>query len=187
MAVEVVERRNFPGRVVQFYHEVQDEMRKVTWPDRAQLKDTTIKIIIFVLFLGAGASAGARLPGWQELLDGLAQELGFSAGDIAELHTLELAGLFHDIGKIGVPSEIIRKPGPLTPEERQIMNQHTIIGEQILAPVAFLDSIRHVVRSCHERWDGEGYAVVAYVFGQLAPQAMSSLQAADSSVTVAGV
>jgi preprotein translocase subunit SecE len=57
MAVEVVERRNLPGRVVQFYHEVQDEMRKVTWPDRAQLKDTTIKIIIFVLFLGAVIAA----------------------------------------------------------------------------------------------------------------------------------
>jgi preprotein translocase subunit SecE len=53
MSVEVVERRSFPGRVMQFYHEVQDEMRKVTWPDRNQLKDTTIKIIIFVLFLGA--------------------------------------------------------------------------------------------------------------------------------------
>ena len=53
MAVEVVEHRSLPGRVVQFYHEVQDEMRKVTWPDRAQLKDTTIKIIIFVLFIGA--------------------------------------------------------------------------------------------------------------------------------------
>jgi preprotein translocase subunit SecE len=53
VSVEVVERRSYPARVVQFYHEVQDEMRKVTWPDRAQLKDTTIKIIIFVLFLGA--------------------------------------------------------------------------------------------------------------------------------------
>ena len=53
MAVEVVERRSLPSRTVQFYHEVQDEMRKVTWPDRAQLKDTTIKIIIFVLFMGA--------------------------------------------------------------------------------------------------------------------------------------
>jgi preprotein translocase subunit SecE len=52
-SVEVVERKALPGRVVQFYHEVQDEMRKVTWPDRSQLKDTTIKIIIFVLFLGA--------------------------------------------------------------------------------------------------------------------------------------
>jgi preprotein translocase subunit SecE len=53
MAVEVVERPSLPSRLVQFYHDVQDEMRKVTWPDRAQLKDTTIKIIIFVLFLGA--------------------------------------------------------------------------------------------------------------------------------------
>jgi preprotein translocase subunit SecE len=53
MAVEVVERRSFPGRVVQFYHEVQDEMRKVTWPDRAQLQHTTINIIVFVLFIGA--------------------------------------------------------------------------------------------------------------------------------------
>lgn len=53
MAVEVVERRSVPRRLVQFYHEVQDEMRKVTWPDRTQLKDTTIKIIIFVLFIGA--------------------------------------------------------------------------------------------------------------------------------------
>jgi preprotein translocase subunit SecE len=53
MAVEVVQRESFPNRLVQFYHDVQDEMRKVTWPDRAQLKDTTIKIIIFVLFIGA--------------------------------------------------------------------------------------------------------------------------------------
>ena len=52
MTVEVVERKSFPSRLVQFYHEVQDEMRKVTWPDRNQLKDTTIKIIIFVLFIG---------------------------------------------------------------------------------------------------------------------------------------
>jgi len=52
-SVEVVERRSLPGRMTQFYHEVQDEMRKVTWPDREQLKDTTIKIIIFVLFIGA--------------------------------------------------------------------------------------------------------------------------------------
>jgi len=50
---EVIKRESFPVRVVTFYHEVMDEMRKVTWPDRAQLKDTTIKIIIFVLFIGA--------------------------------------------------------------------------------------------------------------------------------------
>ena len=54
MAVEVVERQeSLPARIVSFYHEVVAEMRKVTWPDREQLKDTTIKIIIFVLFIGA--------------------------------------------------------------------------------------------------------------------------------------
>jgi HD-GYP domain-containing protein (c-di-GMP phosphodiesterase class II) len=73
------------------------------------------------------------------------------------LKVLELAALFHDIGKIGVPSEIIRKPGPLTAAERREMNRHPEIGEQILAPVPFLDPIRSIVRSCHERWDGKGY------------------------------
>ena len=54
MAVEVATRApSFPVRVATFYQEVVTEMRKVTWPDRDQLKDTTIKIIIFVLFMGA--------------------------------------------------------------------------------------------------------------------------------------
>jgi len=54
MAVEVVQRReSLPARISNFYQEVVAEMRKVTWPDREQLKDTTIKIIIFVLFIGA--------------------------------------------------------------------------------------------------------------------------------------
>ncbi len=54
MAVEVVQRREtLPTRVATFYQEVVTEMRKVTWPDREQLKDTTIKIIIFVLFIAA--------------------------------------------------------------------------------------------------------------------------------------
>ena len=54
MAMEVATREpSLPARVVNFYQEVVAEMRKVTWPDREQLKDTTIKIIIFVLFIGA--------------------------------------------------------------------------------------------------------------------------------------
>jgi preprotein translocase subunit SecE len=52
MAIEVAQK-SFPSKVVTFYNEVVAEMRKVTWPDRPQLQDTTVKIIIFVLFLGA--------------------------------------------------------------------------------------------------------------------------------------
>lgn len=73
------------------------------------------------------------------------------------LKQLELAALFHDIGKIGVRSEVIRKPGPLSPDERSEMDRHPEIGADILAPVPFLQSIRPIVRACHERWDGKGY------------------------------
>ena len=74
-----------------------------------------------------------------------------------ELHSLELAGLFHDIGKIGVPSEIITKPAPLSDEEMELMKKHPEIGERIIAPVAFLQSLRPIIAACHERWDGNGY------------------------------
>lgn len=73
------------------------------------------------------------------------------------LKALELGALFHDIGKIGVPSEIIRKPGPLTASERREMNRHPEVGDQILAPVPFLQPVRPIVRASHERWDGHGY------------------------------
>ena len=53
MTAPVAPRPSFPARVVQFYHDVMAEMRKVTWPDRPQLQDATIKIIVFVLFIGA--------------------------------------------------------------------------------------------------------------------------------------
>ena len=56
-----------------------------------------------------------------------------------------------------MPEAILYKPGPLTPDERAIMERHTIAGEQILAPVEFLAGVRALVRHEHERWDGAGY------------------------------
>jgi response regulator RpfG family c-di-GMP phosphodiesterase len=71
---------------------------------------------------------------------------------------LGYAFLLHDIGKIGIPDEILQKPGPLTPTERERMQTHAVLGEQMLRGIAFLqgEAIR-VVRSHHERWDGRGY------------------------------
>jgi len=82
------------------------------------------------------------------------QELGIE-GD--RLKHLELGALFHDIGKIGVASDIIRKPGPLTASERREMKRHPEGGAQILAPVPFLKPVRPIVEASHERWDGGGY------------------------------
>jgi putative two-component system response regulator len=66
--------------------------------------------------------------------------------------------LLHDVGKIGIPDEILQKPGPLTRAERGHMESHTVLGEQMLGGVAFLDGDGlRVVRSHHERWDGAGY------------------------------
>jgi HD-GYP domain-containing protein (c-di-GMP phosphodiesterase class II) len=75
-----------------------------------------------------------------------------------ERRDLEFAALLHDVGKVRVPNEIINKPGPLTAEERKVMERHTVEGEQLLLRVGgLLGEIGRVVRSCHERWDGKGY------------------------------
>ena len=73
------------------------------------------------------------------------------------LKRLELGALFHDIGKIGIPSEILQKPGPLTDEEFEIVKEHPELGARILEPIDRLADVRPIVRACHERWDGRGY------------------------------
>jgi diguanylate cyclase (GGDEF)-like protein len=82
------------------------------------------------------------------------EELGLEQ---RELKRLELGALFHDIGKIGISSTILTKPGPLTPREREIVETHPLLGEKILAPIEQLEEVRRIVRACHERWDGKGY------------------------------
>jgi len=73
------------------------------------------------------------------------------------LRRLELGALLHDIGKIGIPSEILQKPGPLTDDEFEAIKAHPELGERILAPIDRLADVRPIVRACHERWDGLGY------------------------------
>ena len=71
---------------------------------------------------------------------------------------LEYGFLLHDIGKIGVPDQILLKPSPLSPAEGRVMLAHTVLGAQMIAGVAFLQGAGvEVVRSHHERWDGDGY------------------------------
>jgi HD-GYP domain-containing protein (c-di-GMP phosphodiesterase class II) len=88
----------------------------------------------------------------------MAVEVGEALGlDPPALKRLELGALFHDIGKIGVPSTILSKPGRLTAEERALMQTHPELGERIIAPIERLEDVRPIVRSCHEHWDGSGY------------------------------
>jgi HD-GYP domain-containing protein (c-di-GMP phosphodiesterase class II) len=82
------------------------------------------------------------------------RELGI---DESDLRVLRFAAAFHDIGKIAVPRSVLNKPGPLTETERLMVEQHTVIGERILAPIEFLRPALPLVRHAHERWDGKGY------------------------------
>ena len=74
-----------------------------------------------------------------------------------ELEILEYAGILHDIGKIGIPDSVLRKPGPLTPEEWEIIRQHPVIGASIIEGIAFLEEARKLALHHHERYDGTGY------------------------------
>jgi diguanylate cyclase (GGDEF)-like protein len=85
-------------------------------------------------------------------------EVGYRLGVRGrDLKRLELGALFHDIGKIGIPSDILLKPGPLTDTEAEVMRKHPELGEMILAPIDRLSDVRPIVRHCHEHYDGGGY------------------------------
>ena len=85
---------------------------------------------------------------------GVAETMSFSA---EEVNVIRRGAMIHDIGKIGVPDAILRKPGRLEHAERRIMEQHPLISVSILDQMRFLEREMPIVRNHHERWDGKGY------------------------------
>lgn len=86
--------------------------------------------------------------------DVLAQRCGVSRHDRQDLR---LASLLHDVGKIGIPEQILTKPDKLTADERQVIQRHPQLGFDILEPLTDGEQIRRWVFQHHERWDGRGY------------------------------
>lgn len=85
----------------------------------------------------------------------LAELMGIS--DEQQLKVLEYGSLLHDIGKIGIPDAILKKPGKLTDEEWTVMKTHPTVGYKILHRIEFLEEASQIVLHHHERWDGTGY------------------------------
>lgn len=85
----------------------------------------------------------------------LCRKLGIEDKD--RLATVNRGAFLHDIGKIGVPDSILRKPGPLTSEEWVVMKRHPLVGVTLLEGIEFLRDAIPIVRNHHERWDGQGY------------------------------
>src|SRR6201999_2949983 len=86
----------------------------------------------------------------------LGREYGLNS---EQLKSLEFGSLLHDIGKIGVPDSILRKPAKLTEEEWERMREHPLHGQQILRGIEFLQGAARVVAQHHEKWDGSGYPI----------------------------
>lgn len=84
----------------------------------------------------------------------IAGRYGYSEKQQADIHMM---GLLHDVGKIGVPDEVINKPGKLTPEEFELIKQHPAVGSKILENIKAMPRLHVGARSHHERYDGSGY------------------------------
>jgi diguanylate cyclase (GGDEF)-like protein len=84
----------------------------------------------------------------------IADRLGL---DAEARRTIRVAGLLHDVGKIGIPDHVLRKPGHLTDGEYEIVKQHVALGDAIVRDVPDIDAVRAGIRHHHERWDGRGY------------------------------
>jgi putative nucleotidyltransferase with HDIG domain len=97
-------------------------------------------------------------PGHCRRVAELAVQLGRRMGLSEEnLIVLEHGARLHDIGKLGIPDTVLMKPGPLSPDERRVMERHPEIGCQIVAHIDFLQDALPVIRHHHEHWDGSGY------------------------------
>lgn len=105
----------------------------------------------------------------------IARELGMGERRAEELR---LAGLLHDVGKLGVPTRVLRKNGPLTPAERQEIERHPELGDEIVRGIGFLGEARPAILHHHERYDGDGYPYG--LAGARIPQAARIVAVADA-------
>lgn len=116
---------------------------------------------IFQSLLGLANALEAKDPytrGHSERVAALARRLALAAGVARPAaDTIAQAGLLHDLGKIGIPERVLRKPGALDAEEWAAMRQHPLVGAQIVAPLEFFADGAVIVRHHHERHDGSGY------------------------------
>jgi putative nucleotidyltransferase with HDIG domain len=105
----------------------------------------------------------------------LAEALAVSQDD---MDTLRSAAVLHDIGKIGINEQILRKPGPLSDQEWEMMHNHPNLGADIVVPVSSLQRVVPVILHHHERWDGSGYP--GHLRGEDIPLGSRILAVADA-------
>ncbi|HZS61087.1 MAG TPA: HD domain-containing phosphohydrolase [Gemmatimonadaceae bacterium] len=133
---------------------------------QADLKDVTTKVAdLERIYLDLVATWGRSIESADGYTHGHCERVAQYAMTVAQklglnesmTTAVRVGAYLHDVGKVRVPHEILNKPGRLTPEEREIMEQHTIYGIELLASIEFPWPVKPIIRSHHEKVDGSGY------------------------------
>jgi putative two-component system response regulator len=149
-----LERRRLALLSQAAHERLEGEVRRRTEQIRRREEEIALRLVAAAEFRDTDTGAHVRRIGLYSAA--LADLLGWPA---ARVDDMRVAAMMHDIGKIGVPDGILLKPGPLLPEEFDVIRQHTIIGARILerSEIPLLQMAREIALSHHEWWDGSGY------------------------------
>ncbi|MBN1295543.1 response regulator [bacterium] len=158
---KALERARFLAFQNAYHKRLESDIEAKTL-DLRQALDTISQLSLEVIFRLAKASefkdenTGNHLKRMSLYAQAIARRMGL---DSSFCETILYTAPMHDLGKIGIPDDILLKPGPLTPEERLCMQTHTLIGAQILehSNIDILDRARLIALYHHERWDSAGY------------------------------
>ncbi|MGH2788053.1 MAG: HD-GYP domain-containing protein [Actinomycetota bacterium] len=120
---------------------------------RLQMENVAVRALLAALEARDGYT-GAHSEAVVALAQRIGERMGMSPKEILEVRQV---ATLHDIGKIGIPDNVLLKSGPLTPAERILMREHPLIGWRIVSAIPRLKHLAEAVRAEHERWDGNGY------------------------------
>jgi putative nucleotidyltransferase with HDIG domain len=158
-ANRVLEQKRLEAELENYHLHLEQSVRERTAQLRRamhrieQTYDETLQALAAALDLKDNETAGHARRVTVYTLE-MATAMGFSK---EQLKTIAQAALLHDIGKIGIPDSILLKPGPLTDDERSVMETHVGVGHSLLKHIAFLAGAAEIVQTHHERFDGSGY------------------------------
>ena len=145
----------------------------------AEVRDRIVTPTVAAALANAIEARDVAMHGHCERLASLAVAIAVELGlPEPEQETIRLAGLLHDVGKIGIADSILLKLGPLSEEEWVVMRTHPLIGDRLLEPLTALGEVRLGVRHHHERWDGSGYPDA--LAGEAIPYAARVVAVADA-------
>jgi putative nucleotidyltransferase with HDIG domain len=156
---QVLERKKFESELENYRLHLEEtvlqrtaQLRKAMWQIE-QTYDETLQALAAALDLRDNETAGHSQRVMAYAVE-IAKVMGCSK---KQLKTIARGALLHDAGKIGIPDAILRKPGPLTGEERAVMEKHVQVGYSLLNHIRFLVGAAEIVLTHHERFDGKGY------------------------------